>query len=84
MALLCDIIDREPSTYEEAIEKKEWKDAMIEKYQSIMKNEVWEIVLILEKKSVVTSKWIYKINHAADGSIKKYKARFVAQGFSQK
>jgi hypothetical protein len=32
---------------------------------------------------VVTSKWIYKINHAADGSIEKHKARFVARGFSQ-
>ena len=30
VALLCDIIEREPSTYEEAIEKKEWKDVMIE------------------------------------------------------
>ena len=34
--------------------------------------------------SVVTSKWIYKIKHAADSSIEKYKARFVARGFSQK
>ena len=31
---------------EEDAEKKEWKDAMIKEYQSIMKNEVWEIVLI--------------------------------------
>ena len=46
VALLCDIIDKEPSSYEEAIEKKEWKDDMIEEYQSIMKNDVWEIVLI--------------------------------------
>ena len=38
VALLCDIIDKEPSTYEEALEKKEWKDAMIEEYWSIMKN----------------------------------------------
>jgi hypothetical protein len=32
----------------------------------------------------VTSKWIYNIKHAVDGSIDKYKARFVARGFSQK
>ena len=57
---------------------------MIEEYQSIMKNDVWDIVPRPEGKSVVTSKWIYKIKHAADGSIEKYKARFVAQGFSQK
>ena len=35
-------------------------------------------------KSVVTSKWIYKIKHAADGSIEKYKEIFVSRGFSQK
>ena len=33
---------------------------------------------------VVTSKWIYKIKHAANGSIEKYKSRFVPWGFSQK
>ena len=54
---------------------------MIEEYQSIMNNYVWEIVLILEGKSVGTSKWIYKIKHVADGSIEKHKARFITRGF---
>jgi hypothetical protein len=27
--------------------------------------------------------WIYKIKHAVDGSVEKYKARFVARGLSQ-
>jgi hypothetical protein len=45
---------------------------MMEEYQSIMKNDVWEIVLRPEGKSVVNSKWIYKIKHAVDGSIEKY------------
>ena len=82
VALLCDIIDKEPSSYEEAAEKKEWKDAMIKEYQSIMKNDVWDVVPRLKGKSIVTSKWIYKIKHAADGNIEKYKAIFVARGFS--
>ena len=43
-----------------------------------------EIVSRPKKKSIVTLKWIYKIKHTTDGSIEKYKARFVARGFSQK
>ena len=57
---------------------------MIEEYQSIMKNDVWDVVPRPEGKSVVTSKWIYKIKHVADDSIEKYKEKFVAPGFSQK
>ena len=49
-----------------------------------MKNDVWDVVPRPQWNSVVTSKWIYKIKHVADGSIEKYKARFVAHGFSQK
>jgi hypothetical protein len=56
---------------------------MMEEYNSIMKNNVWEVVPRPEGKSVVTSKWIYKLKHAADGSIEMYKALFVARGFSQ-
>jgi hypothetical protein len=36
------IIDSEPSTFEEAAKQKVWKDAMMEEYQSIMKNDVWK------------------------------------------
>ena len=28
--------------------------------------------------------WIYKVKHAIDESVDKYKARFVEKGFSQK
>ena len=57
---------------------------MMEEHQSIMKNEVWEIVPRPKEKSVVTSKWVYKIKHGADRRVDKYKARFIARGFSQK
>jgi hypothetical protein len=38
------IIDVETSTYEEVVENIVWKDAIMEEYQSIMKNNVWEVV----------------------------------------
>jgi len=84
MALVSHIIDSEPFNYEEAVGQQVWKDSMMEEYRSIMKNDVWEIVLRPEGKSMVTSKWIYKIKHATDGNIEKYKVRFVMRGFSQK
>ena len=55
----------------------------MEEYSSIMKNNVWDVVSRPEGKSVVTSRWLYKIKHATDGSIEKFKAKFVARGFSQ-
>jgi hypothetical protein len=82
VALLNDIIDVEPTSYEEAAENKEWKDAMIEEYQSIVNNDVWDVVPRPKEKTVVSSKWIYKMKHSPDGSVEKYKARFVAHGFS--
>jgi hypothetical protein len=39
---------------------------MMEEYQSIMKNDVWEAVPIPEGKLVMKSKWIYKIKHVVD------------------
>jgi hypothetical protein len=56
---------------------------MMEEYNSIMKNDVWEVVPRPEGKSVVTSRWLYKLKYAADGSNEKYKSHFVAWGFSQ-
>jgi hypothetical protein len=34
----------EESTTLEVVQKKQWKESMIEEYQSIMKNDVWEIM----------------------------------------
>jgi hypothetical protein len=84
MALMCDLLEKEPTCFKEAIQKKEWGDAMTEEYQSIIKNDVWEIVPRPNNKYVVSSRWLFKIKHAANGSIEKYKTRFVARGFSQK
>jgi hypothetical protein len=57
---------------------------MLEEYRSILKNNVWDIVSRPKDKSMVSSKWIYKIKHADDGSVENFKGIFVARGFTQK
>jgi hypothetical protein len=49
-----------------------WVDAMVEEYDSIVKNSVWDIVPCPIDKSVVGSRWICKVKQAADGSVEKY------------
>jgi hypothetical protein len=56
---------------------------MVEEYDSIVRNDVWDVVPRPVGKSVVTSRWLYKTKMDADGNIEKHKARFVARGFSQ-
>ena len=33
VALMCDLVDKKPSSYEEAAQKKEWVEAMTKEYQ---------------------------------------------------
>ena len=78
------IIDLEPTTYEDTSKHHVWKDSMIEEFQYFTKNDVWDIVPRPEGKSIVTSKWLFKIKHGAYGSMEKHKVKFIARGFSQK
>jgi hypothetical protein len=84
VSLMRSISDAKPSSFEEADKLQVWKDSMLEEYRSIIKNNVWDIVSRPKDKSVVSSKWVYKIKHAVDGSVEKFKTRFVARGFTQK
>ena len=84
LTIMSTIIQNEPSSFSDVVKHQVWKDALTEEYESIIKNDVWEVVPKPQDKTVVTSKWLYKIKHAADVRTEKYKARFVALGFSQK
>ena len=83
MALVGECVDTEPSSFEEAVQQPVWVDAMVEEYDSIIRNSVWDVVPRPQGKSVVSSRWLYKVKQASDGSVEKHKARFVARGFSQ-
>ena len=47
-------------------------------------NETWDLVDLPEGRSPIGCRWIFKLKRASDGSISRFKARLVAQGFSQR
>ena len=83
MDFMTKSVEIEPSSFEETVQQKNWVDAMVEEYDSIIRNNAWEVIPRREGKLVVGSKRIYKVKHVANGSVEKHKARFVAKGFSQ-
>ena len=49
------------------------------KFDSIIKNDTWELVDCLAKRKVVIGmKWVWKVKHKANGTLEKFKARLVA------
>ena len=57
---------------------------MEKELESLKSNEVWTLTDLPQGKKIVGSKWVYKRKTWVDGSVTWYKARLVAQGFSQK
>ena len=74
---------QEPGSLEEAMEDPKWKAAMQTEYDSIMRNQTWDLVDRLKKRKVIGTKWVFKAKYKSDGSLDKYKARLVAKGFAQ-
>ncbi|XP_019053099.1 PREDICTED: uncharacterized protein LOC109114615 [Nelumbo nucifera] len=56
---------------------------MTAKFHAFLQNGTWELVPYDASMNVVGSKWVFKIKRHLDGSIDRYKARLVSQGFTQ-
>nr|GFC77950.1 retrovirus-related Pol polyprotein from transposon TNT 1-94 [Tanacetum cinerariifolium] len=60
-----------------------WIEAMQEELNEFERLEVWELIPRPDKVTVITLKWIYKVNLDELGGILKNKARLVARGYRQ-
>ena len=77
----------DPKSYKEATncaQSKLWVEAMREELNSMRKNNVWELVNLPNNRKPIGCKWIFKRKLNAAGQVEKYKARFVAKGFTQR
>lgn len=76
-----------PRSYEEALagdEGEKWKAAMDEEINTLGKMGTWKLEDAPQDRKPVGCKWVFLRKRDEHGQITKYKARLVAQGFSQK
>ena len=50
---------------------------------ALQANGTWSLTSLPSGKTPIGCRWVYKIKHHSDGSVERYKARLVAQGFTQ-
>ncbi|GKB94911.1 zinc finger, CCHC-type containing protein [Tanacetum coccineum] len=77
----------DPKTFDEAMKSQDvvfWKEAINDEMDSIMGNNTWVLANLPLGCKPLGFKWIFKTNLTIDGTIKKFKARLVIQGFRKK
>jgi len=72
-----------PRTYREALADPNWYSAMLDEYKALMANNTWSLVPRVAGANVVTGKWLFRHKLNPDGSLTRYKARWVVHGCSQ-
>ncbi|GJR92959.1 zinc finger, CCHC-type containing protein [Tanacetum coccineum] len=83
----CYSTEEDPKTFDEAMKSRDiafWKEAIDDEIGSIMENNTWVLSNLPLGCKPLGCKWIFKRKMKVDGTIDKFKARLVIQGFRQK
>ena len=73
-----------PTTYRQAMQDPRWREAMAVEHQALLDNNTWTLVPRPPRANVVTGKWIFRHKFHSNGSLARYKARWVVRGYSQR
>jgi hypothetical protein len=86
LAETSDVEALEPRTLAEAKRRPDWplwEKAILEELETLKRNGTWRLEEAPSEANVIGLKWVFKVKKDAAGNIACYKARLVAQGFSQ-
>ncbi|KAE8237726.1 hypothetical protein A4X06_0g9134, partial [Tilletia controversa] len=84
--LSADGIELEPKTLKDAMRRSDWAQwlqAMREEMESHSEMGTWVLEKVPDDRELVGSRWVFKLKLDSEGAVSRYKARLVAQGFSQ-
>ncbi|CAI7901734.1 unnamed protein product [Closterium sp. NIES-54] len=79
---------KEPATVQQALggeHREKWHEAMEKELKALQERNTWNVVPIgvARNKTILTGKWVFRVKTKADGTIDKFKARWVVRGFDQ-
>ena len=57
----------EPHNLQEALNDTNWKRAMNDEYDALIKNKTWHLVPPTKNKNFIDCRWVYRIKRKADG-----------------
>ncbi|KAL5788351.1 hypothetical protein ACOSP7_005300 [Xanthoceras sorbifolium] len=73
----------EPKSVQAALGDAKWSKAMFEEYTALMQNKTWSLVPSSNDMNILGNKWVFRTKYHPDGSVSKFKARLVVNGFHQ-
>uniref|UniRef100_A0A2N9IBM9 Reverse transcriptase Ty1/copia-type domain-containing protein n=1 Tax=Fagus sylvatica TaxID=28930 RepID=A0A2N9IBM9_FAGSY len=73
----------EPKSVKSALLSPHWLAPMRDELFALKQNQTWELVPRKDDMNVVGSRWVFKTKLKSNGSIERFKARLVAQGYTQ-
>lgn len=85
-ASVAELEGLEPRSIEEARKRPDWprwKEAIDDELKGLVENGTWELVDCPAGVNVVGCRFVFAIKKNAAGAIERYKARLVAQGYTQ-
>ncbi|CAI7876574.1 unnamed protein product [Closterium sp. NIES-53] len=65
---------------------KEWRKVMDAEIKALASRDTWVLVdrAAIKGKIILFEKWVFRVKTAADGTIERFKARWVVRGYDQR